>query len=372
MDYAYEVFISYSSADRPWAVKVHEGLAARGVHAFFDQQALREGQAWDTQLRDGVLASRHLLCLWSARIGQTSWVHQELAMFSVRQADPAHAEGALLTLRLDEQPNYNVSLQEFISEPLEKAYAEGFATLDEAAWAALLDRITTAVRRAKDAISVPLAVLTLTREQADTLSAADREDIRTRLGIEPGTLCGRYGATRRDWKPFGGEPTIGSVLQDVRKTINAQLKGRTMGWDLPDDRFWNDMAQAKVFVARMVQARLGAILIDPVALSQPKVLGRVALFDACKRVDTIAIMVLPPFAASEQVTRFRAWVEEFGTATVQPYFEPPLEPDDVVLARCGMGADNADEIRRLVQMSVGQFMRSAARAGKPANALLAN
>lgn len=372
MDYAYEVFISYSSADRPWAVKVNEGLAARGVHAFFDQAALREGQAWDTQLRDAVLASRHLLCLWSERIGQTSWVHQELAMFSVRQADPVHAEGSLLIVGLDEHPNYNVCLQEFIDEPLKKAYREGFAALDAAAWEALLDRMTAAVRRVKDAISIPLAVLTLTREQADALDAADREDIRTRLGIAPETLCGRYGATRRDWRPFGGDMTIGSVLQDVRKRINALLKGRTMGWDLPDDRFWTDMTQAKAFVARMVQARLGAILIDPVALSQSKVLGRVALFDACKRVDTISIMVLPPFAASEQVTRFRAWVEEFGTATVQPYFEPPLEPDDVVLARCGMGVDHADEIRRLVQMSVGQFMRTAARAGKPANAMIAN
>jgi hypothetical protein len=372
MDYAYEVFISYSSADRPWAVKVHDGLAARGVTAFFDRQSLRAGQAWDTQLRDGVLASRHLLCLWSAQIGQTSWVHQELAMFSVRQADPVHAEGSLLTLRLDDHPNYNVSLQEFIDDPLKRAYRDGLATLDETALNTLLDRIARAVRQVKDAISIPLAVLTLTREQADGLDAGDREDIRSRLGIDPALLCERYGPTRRDWRPFGGDLTIGSVLQEVRKSINLHLKGRTMGWDLPDDRFWNDLAQAKAFVARMVQGRLGAILIDPVALSQPKVLSRVALFDACKRVDTISIMVLPPFAASEQVTRFRAWVEEFGTATVQPYFEPPLEPDDVVLARCGLGVDDADEIRRLVQMSVGQFMRSAARAGKPANALIAN
>lgn len=372
MDYAYEVFISYSSADRPWAVKVHEGLAARGVQAFFDRQSLREGQAWDTQLRDGVLASRHLLCLWSDKIGQTSWVHRELAMFSVRQADPLHAEGSLLTLRLDEHPNYNVSLQEFIDDPLKKAYRDGLDKLDPIALDALLDRIAIAVRRVPDAISIPLAVLTLTREQADALDAADREDVRTRLGIDPAALCDRYGATRREWRPFGGDLTIASVLQDVRKSINAQLKGRTMGWDLPDDRFWNDLGQAKAFVGRMVQGRLGAILIDPVALSQPKVLSRVALFDACKRVDTISIMVLPPFAASEQVTRFRAWVEEFGTATVQPYFEPPLEPDDVVLARCGVGVDHADEIRRLVQMSVGQFMRATARAARPANALIAN
>jgi hypothetical protein len=372
VDYDYEVFISYSSADRAWAIKLHDGLAARGVHAFFDQASLREGQAWDKQLRDGVLGSRHLLCLWSSHIGPTSWVHQELAMFSVRQAEPSQAEGSLLTVRLDEHPNYNVSLQEFVNEPLKQAYRDGIATLGADAWNDLLDRITAAVRRVKDSISIPLAVLTLTREQADGMSAADREDIRTRLGIEPATLGPRYGPTRRDWKPFGGDVSIGTVLQQVRTSINAQLKGRTMGWDLPDDRFWSDMTQAKAFVARMVQARLGAILIDPVALSHTKVLSRVALFDACKRVDTIAIMVLPPFAASEQVTRFRAWVEEFGTATVQPYFEPPLEPDDVVLARCGMGVDHADEIRRLVQMSVGQFIRLAARGGKPANAMIAN
>lgn len=373
MDYTYEVFISYSSADRPWATKVHDGLAARGVQAFFDRTELREGQDWEPQLRDAVIGSRHLLCLWSAKIQQTSWVHRELAMHTVRAAGASPADGSLLMLPLDGHPNYNVSLQEFVDEPLQAAYRDGIGTLDDGAWNDLLDRIAKVVRRVKDAISVPLAVLTLTQDQAQALGPAEREDVCNRLGIAPQALCDRYGATRRDWRPFGSDLTIGNVLRDVRQSINAQLKGgRTMGWDLPDDRFWTDMAQAKAFVGRMVQARIGAIVIDPVALSQPRVLGRVALFDACKRVDTIAIMVLPPFAASEQVTRFRAWVEEFGTATVQPYFEPPLDPDDVVLARCGLGVDHIDEIRRHVQMSVGQFMRFAARAGRPAHPLLSN
>jgi 3-hydroxyisobutyrate dehydrogenase-like beta-hydroxyacid dehydrogenase len=148
MAYEHEVFISYSSSDREWARKLHGDLAGRGVKAFFDQTSLREGEGWEGQIKAALLDSRHLVCLWSAKASASQWVQRELATFdAMKTPAAAHADGALLIVKLDDTFNAYSSLQQMAEAPITDAYAAGLPTLQEDDWRHLIDRINAAVKR---------------------------------------------------------------------------------------------------------------------------------------------------------------------------------------------------------------------------------
>src|SRR5262245_9159171 len=84
---AYDIFISYSSLDRPWAKKLEKDLQERGVKVFFDQTRLTKGERWEPQLVTQLLNSRHFVVLWSDNARASDWVLQELYYFK-RMIDP--------------------------------------------------------------------------------------------------------------------------------------------------------------------------------------------------------------------------------------------------------------------------------------------
>ena len=376
MAHAHEVFISYASQDREWATKLHADLNGRGVDAFFDQTSLRAGEGWEGQIRTALLGSRHLVCLWSAHASASQWVQRELALFDAMNTPAASAGGSLLVVKLDDTFSAYTSLQQIAEAAVTGAYAAGLPTLAAGDWKALVDRINVVVKRDKNALSIPVALLTLTREQAEQFGPAERAHIAARLGMDADGIAGRYGASRLDWQPFGDQVSIDALLDHVRASLNKKLANkqpaRTVQWDLPDESFWSHLASAQAFAAAMQQRKLGAIVIDPVALSNVLVQARLGLFTQCLRHENIAVIAVPPFAASPQMTSFRGWIEEFAATMVQSYFDPPLDPDHNFGARCAIGQVDANELRRLVQSSISQFMRLTWRDSQPATPILGN
>jgi tetratricopeptide (TPR) repeat protein len=74
---SYDVFISYRSSDRVWAMALYDVLKLAGWHAFLDQYALVPGTDLETSLVNGLEASSAGVILWSSRTKDSEWCKRE-------------------------------------------------------------------------------------------------------------------------------------------------------------------------------------------------------------------------------------------------------------------------------------------------------
>jgi hypothetical protein len=79
----YDLFISYSSSDRPWAQRAYEALRLEypSINVFWDRVAIPAGGTWRTLLTDEVVNTKHLLILWSNAAQASIEVGPEIATF---------------------------------------------------------------------------------------------------------------------------------------------------------------------------------------------------------------------------------------------------------------------------------------------------
>lgn len=83
----WDVFVSYRSLDRSWAIALYDMLAQCGYNVFLDQFVLVAGQGLVTQLGENLERSNSGVLLWSERSSDSQWVQDELnAMVTRRNA----------------------------------------------------------------------------------------------------------------------------------------------------------------------------------------------------------------------------------------------------------------------------------------------
>jgi hypothetical protein len=362
----FNVFLSYSSQDRSWAERVHGSLVGRGLRVYFDRKSLRDGEGWEAQLEAGLKKSDHLVCLWSQKAHESAWVHREQAQFRA-MAPTAGRDAKLLIVQLDERPNAYGSTQQIADAALKAAYADALKPMGHAEWEKLIDRLVDDLHQSAATLEVPVALLTLTRAQAQMLTPDLRLRVHDALGLDDAALAARYGDDRLDWRPFGPGTTIGEALTVARTELNGWLAPDTIAWRLPGPAFWTDNNAAREFVARMAASQLGAVVIDPVAMLLPGVLGRLGFFDRCLRCENVAFIAVPPVPAPVQEGRFRDWLSEFAPNIFDAYLEPPPPGEQVPHARYGVGLGDVGQVRRLLQRSVGDHLRKAPRNVGPRN-----
>jgi TIR domain len=357
----YDVFISYASPDRAWAQRLHQGLVGRGLTVFFDKNSLRDGEGWETQLNTGISQARHMVCLWSARAYDSAWVQNELGAFRSRLlAQPGQSK--LLLLRLDERAGAFDSVQQIVEPALRAAYARPDQAIDEADWLAVVERVAQGLLVARAGLSIPLVLFTLTQAQADALGPADRAKLQARLGLDEAALATRYGTDQLAWRPFGGD-SMGVLLNQAREELNKWLAPQTLDWELPGDTFWTQASSARDFARRMANCRLGAIVVDPVAMLVADVQGRMGFFNSCLQYENVTIIAMPTAPVPAHEDRLRNWLGEFAATLFDTYLEPPRAAEHLPSARYGVGPGDALELRRLMQRSVADFLRRALREG---------
>src|SRR4051794_36775895 len=81
----WDVFVSYRSLDRSWAIALYDLLAQRGYRVFFDQFVLVAGQGLATQLGENLQRSNSGVLLWSERSSDSRWVKNEFNAMIARQ-----------------------------------------------------------------------------------------------------------------------------------------------------------------------------------------------------------------------------------------------------------------------------------------------
>lgn len=374
---AQEFFISYSHTDRPWAERLAADLRGRGATVFFDQHSLRDGEGWEAQLREAVMTSKYLVCLWSAAAMQSEWVQQELAVYRVMNPPGTSTSQKVLMVPLDAQRHTFSQTQHIDLAPLKAAYAgAGANSVAANDWLTLVNRVM-AVRAVGASLRIPVALLTLESNSA-VFSPADLTDITNQLGLTQVELQGRYGPRRLDWRPFTGGDTIEAYLDQSRADINRWLAAprgvnESIDWEYPDDaRFWTDQDYVREFAGMMEGGLPGLIVIDPVATLQRDVQARLALFARCLRFENVAIVALHPSPATQQDTLFREWVAKYTVALLDAYVAPRPVPDMAVSARLGIGVDDMKEMRRMLKTSIGDCLRRRSTGAAPAAAAIRN
>lgn len=83
----WDVFISYRSLDRTWAIALYDMLAQCGYTVFLDQFVLVAGHGLETQLGDNLRQSASGVLVWSERTADSKWVTRELNAMIKRQTD---------------------------------------------------------------------------------------------------------------------------------------------------------------------------------------------------------------------------------------------------------------------------------------------
>lgn len=364
MDYKYDVFVSYSQNDRPWARKLFEDLTARGLRVFFDKDRLDAGKPWDDELRTNLNASRSLIVVWTDEHARPSdWVARERAAFWLL---PDVGEKRLfISLNLHGHPQADTRLQGI--EDLIEAGVDwaNIAALDKIVWTKALDRILRSL--SGSVIAMPVVVLTVNRKDASELQDKDWADIENQLGLSKPQVLAMYGDHRNDWKPLSGTDNIVMLLDRLEQRINALIKGpgARYFWELTPDTFWTNTDFAASFADRMSSPDAPSLLvIDPIAIRNRDVLDRLYLFQDSVARNHTAILVLAPFVMPSAIQTLRKWLLTNAWPYFSPMFQPSIPPKTLINAHCALYSGDEEELMRLTCSAVGRgFQHSMSQPG---------
>lgn len=76
-DYAFDVFLSFSSNNRAEAEKIRSVAEVKGVSVFMSEKDLTSGDVWDETIREALLGSREIAILVSPTSLKSEWVATE-------------------------------------------------------------------------------------------------------------------------------------------------------------------------------------------------------------------------------------------------------------------------------------------------------
>lgn len=86
--YAYDVFISHASADKPMFVSdLYVGLIGLGATVWYDQASIEWGDDWQKRIDEGLEKCRFGIVILSANFFNREWTEYELRRLLARQSD---------------------------------------------------------------------------------------------------------------------------------------------------------------------------------------------------------------------------------------------------------------------------------------------
>jgi TIR domain len=383
MPYRYDLFISYSSADRRWAEKLYSDLlkVRPNLRIFLDRLTLRAGLRWDDQLRAALTDSHSFAVLWSDKAGAPeSWVGIEIQMFEA--AKGGAVDRSLVYVPLQGKRANLESLQGYPDIRELGLYDKDENQLDQAtrdkysaAWDRIVNGIIDRVTTDPDSDAIPLALLTIGQDEFGKIDPAD-PNVETNLStlltnlrpLDHAQLQARYGATPQDWRPFGGQSSITDLLDTVRLAINKTLTDynqRPIRWEIND--FANirirqeDTPSIRQAVAKL-NSTFSFLLIDPIALYSKRIEWMFRFFEPCLFNDRTVAITLSP-VANPGASYVSSSVRGLTRPILDAYFDPPIP---IPLAKrfhnVGFNIDQDSDIRRLVMTGLLQDRASRSTA----------
>lgn len=386
MPYQYDVFISYSSADRPWALKLTKDLRSNDIRVFLDQDRLDIGKDWAPQLAGAVQSSQHLVALWSDNSDKSGWVRREVSYFEALN-DPSIAKHgdnesrwySFLMLEGDSVAYAGVqginSLKE--AEAYDKdSPQKGADMVNASLWQKVVDRLAEAIQKNDKSTPIPLAVLAMTQDDLNTLDpnkkplwGPDLNSLLKTIGIGDRDALAKansYGPERTDWHPFGHPLNVRQILDNLLNEINKEGADRAVAsqlkepefqfrWDLIDPKFWSDDTASVTAEQNKLLSRSSTIVIDPLSLYDDSVYDALVTLSDCFNCDSCNIMVLTPCSLPQSFLALGALVERRGRPFFNPYWNPPV-PNLARYARLGVNLSHERELRRVLRKGLSYFI----------------
>ncbi len=99
MEYQWDVFISYSSHDKQWVLRLVTALRARGVNVWWDE-ALLSGEGFVPKIEKAIESSRAMLVVVSKASSESPWVKEEYA-YALRLDIAADRMRLIIPLKID-------------------------------------------------------------------------------------------------------------------------------------------------------------------------------------------------------------------------------------------------------------------------------
>lgn len=81
-----DVFISYSTRDRPIADRIAEDLSRSGLRVFYDKE-LVPGEAWGRRLEQQLRSAKYILVLLSPAYVSSKWARRELEIAALSESE---------------------------------------------------------------------------------------------------------------------------------------------------------------------------------------------------------------------------------------------------------------------------------------------
>jgi len=345
----YDVFLSYASEDRAWAVELERTLRLAGLSIFRDSNEIRAGEKWEPQLEGALASSKHLVVLWSDKAKDSDWVQKELYRFDAMiSKEPGRR---IFCVNLNRENAALASLQAIKDLQLAGAYP-GEPPSQSPAWQSANARIVEAVRTADGAVPIAVALLTFTAPGFAALDKEGRAKIAD-LGADPAGLAARYGQRRADWRPYGGDHTVETMLSTLLGDVNqvTAKSGARFRLQYVDDRLWNEETR-KPAAAEMCSAPLTLVVVDTFVLvsSEGYKVAQV-LYSKLQRDTSIWIFVPPE--SDKRIRTYRDKIQKWSEPLLDPYFDPPMESAGPALL--GVDCSDTQEIQRLLKLGIGRY-----------------
>jgi len=334
----YDAFISYRSTDRAWAVKLAADLRAKQFKIFLDDQRIAPGTDWRDGLAEALERSQHLIVLWSGVAAQSEWVTTEIAQFmriAEKERGTLGRESRIINVALEGSNKVLARYQEIPGLRDTGAYQDGPDQVDADLWQSILTEIEESMRAVDDRTPIALGLVATTRpglEKLDFSQAPAGVSLESVLGhfniAGKKQLLASYGDTRQDWRPFGSQARIGTILTQLRDEINAfvaKLNGRMFRWDDVTDDIWStDEERIRSGLAKLARGP-AVLVVDPIALYDPAIANRLTnrLNDALEN-DSGFLCVLTPFEAAAAACHLRDLIRQVAYRVFEGYYEPPL------------------------------------------------
>ena len=364
--YDYEVFISYSSADRPWARKLYESLKERGIKSFLDQERLDVGKPWEPALAKAIQTSQHFIVLWSSHAEKSRWVGRELGVFEAI-SDPMvngqlQEDRRFIFLMLEGENSAYTSMQTLNHLREAKAYAGGADAVAPGLWQDVMTKLLQALRGDAASIPLPVAILAMTQQELKQIDPQEEpsfgpplQTLVQGLGMASvQNLVQCYGEQRTDWRPFGSARNVQQMLDSLLDSINA-------GLPLPFRReylapeFWTNKEIARSEREKLLST-LSLVVIDPLSLYDQRVFDRFVLLSNCFESEKTIVMTLTPFGLPSPFSQLNTMIKDRCTPFFDTYYDPPI-PHEKTSAIFGVNLSDEGDIKRLLRTGFGQHLR---------------
>lgn len=368
----YDLFVSYSSKDRPWAKKVHDDLLASfpQLQIFFDRTSIMAGANWREDLKNAIRNSKHLLLLWSdnAALPNSS---------GTREVDP-EIEGFLahrdLTPKLEgsERSVFYVPLQgergggitamqgfpDFKDLYKPQAADLGINSLEadpgKGHWARMIRMVGDAISHTDGTEPVFAGIIATNAGELkyiDDIHAKRKkpdgptlDQFLAGFGLTWQTVRGRYGLDALDWRPQDTD-TIVTMLEEVRVRVNAKLNNAA-------DRFhWQyvDLTSEQGYAGNIknICEKPSVVLFDPISLYDSICAGVLLDLGEYVRQDKSVVISLSPTvkSADDLPALYLRSVSNF----LDDYLHPFIPPGAVFSARCALDLERTSQIDPLVR-----------------------